>query len=847
MKWTLFQLQKRLVYWPLMLMVFVWNSMASPSYQIDVWQTDEGLPQSTVTSIAQTRDGYLWLGTQNGLVRFDGVNFKVFNENNTPAIQNNRMVQLFVGRQGTLWVSGEQGELLCLRSGRFSYYKIPGHGPFNYARAMCDDSDGHLWMVTCDWQLLRFGNGGFKVLSTNWVLKAAQPYAVASDQSGRVWVQTERGLAALQDGIFHTIWNETNAGNFYVDLAASRTGGIWVAANGCLRKFESGHWVANLGVYHWTNTPLYDLYEDGEDRLWVATMGSGLFRYGPDGKVLHLTTKDGLPSDFVRCVMEDREGNMWIGMEGGGLCRLKPGVFQTLGVRQGLSSDQVMSACESTNGSFWIGTDGSGLDHLLRNGKVEHYGSSQGLRNGHVWSVVQDQKGEIWVGTWDGFFRDENDRFMDLSDGMKIGRQVLAIYDDHRGDVWLGQQGLGGITKLHGDERTLIRIPGASSSIDVRVILRDSTGSLWVGTENEGLYRRQKGQWTHFGKKEGLASDTIWTLRADRDGTLWIGTCGGGLSCWRNGKITTWTTKSGLVNNVICQILEDDRGNLWLGSYGGVFCVSKRQLALCAGGSNTIHCVKYNKSDGLPSIQCEGGFEPSGLQTKDERLWFPTVKGFAIVNADQVPHNPFRPPVTIDEVVLDGNTLLPNGDAIGANTLGSDLEVPPNNQRLEFQYTALSLTDPDNVQFKYKMEGFENNWNSVGTKRTADYSHIPPGHYQFHVIACNNDGVWNNTGDSLAITVLPYFWQTTWFLSLVVLATLGGVAGSVRYVVKRRMQRKIDRIERERAVEAERGRIASDIHDDLGARLSEIVILRACLKNHAHRFKPIYGASGRSC
>ena len=825
MKWAMFRRQKRAICRLLVLTAFVRGATASPSYQFDVWQTDEGLPQSTVTSIVQTRDGYLWLGTQNGLVRFDGVNFKVFNEDNTPAIKNNRFVKLFVDHEGTLWVSGEQGELLCLRNGRFTYYRMPGKGTaFSYARAICDDSEGNLWVVSCDWQLIRLGRGGFTVPSGDWSLKGIEPDAVAEDQAGRVWVQTEQELAVWQDGKFQTTWSETNAGNFQVDLATSRTGGVWVAANGRLRMFESGHWVANLGAFASTNSPIYDLYEDSHNRVWVATMGTGLFRYSSDGTVLHLTTKDGLPSDFVRCVTEDREGNMWAGMESGGLCRLRLATFQSLGVHQGLSSDHVTSACESTNANFWIALNGDGLDRLSSDGEVEHYGPSEGLMNGHVWSVLQDHEGIVWAGTWDGLFKREGDRFADLSDGVTIGRQVFAIYEDRQGNIWLGQQGFGALTRLHGDKRTVIKIPGASPSLDVRVMTQDFSGSLWIGTENEGLYRWQNGQWTHFGKNDGLASEAVWSLQADNDGTLWIGTCGGGLSRWEDGKITTWTTRNGLINDVICQILEDDRGNLWLGSYGGIFRVSKSELGFSTSETNMIQCAGYDKSDGLPSIECVGGCQPSGLRSRDGRLWFPTVKGFAIIVPDKVPFNPLPPPVVIEGVAVAGITAV-------ADTLDGDLKLPPGRRRLEFQYTALSLTDPEKVRFKYRLEGLESGWNEAGPKRTADYSYIPPGHYQFHVIACNNDGVWNNTGATLAVTELPFFWQTTWFMALAMLTTLGMVAGSVRYVVKGRLQRRIDRIERERAIEVERGRIANDIHDDLGARLSEIVILSELAQN----------------
>ena len=813
-----------------MLLAFLGESAAWPLYQFDVWQTDEGLPQSTVTSIAQTRDGFLWLGTQNGLVRFDGVHFEVFNHNNTPAIKNDRMARLFEDRQGALWVSGEQGELLCLRDGRFISYEVPGKGtPFNYARQMCDDAEGNLWVVTCEWRLVRLGKDGFSVPSGNWSLEGMQAAAVAGEQGGPVWVVTDRELAIWQSDKFKGLSSENTGGNFHVALTGGRRGGVWVAANNRLRKFAAGH-CEELGAYAWGDSPIYDLYEDSRNRLWVATMGNGVFRYNADGTLLHLGKRDGLPTDFVRCVIEDREGNTWIGTEGGGLCRLRAATFQSLGVQEGLSSEQVTSICESTNRSFWIALDGGGLDHLLSDGKVNHYGSSQGLMNGHVWSVIQDHRGSVWTGTWGGLFRSDADRFTDLSDGVNIGWPVFAMYEDHRGGLWLGQQGFGALTRLFGNGQDRIQMRGTSSSLDVRVIMEDSAENLWVGTENDGLFCCRSSQWTHYGKKEGLGSDTIWSLSPENDGTLWIGTCGGGLSRWYNGAITTWTSKNGLCNDVICQILQDN-SELWLGSYNGVFRVNKQQLIQCEPNSNRVQCVSYDKTDGLPSLECVGGFQPSGLRSQDGRLWFPTVKGFAIVDPKQIPHNPLPPPVLINGITVDGTTLLPRGDAVGCETLGTGVEVPAGKRGLEIQFTALSLTAPQKARFKYQLQGFEKGWNEAGTRRSAEYSYVPPGHYQFHVIACNNDGVWNNDGASLAVTILPFFWQTTWFMTLVVLTSLGGVAGSVRYAVRRKLQRKIERIEQERAIEAERGRIANDIHDDLGAGLTEIVILSELAQN----------------
>jgi signal transduction histidine kinase/streptogramin lyase len=594
-----------------------------------------------------------------------------------------------------------------------------------------------------------------------------------------------------------------------------------------------------LGPFAWNNFPLYDLYEDSRQQIWVATMGGGLYRYAADGSVLHLTSQDGLPSDFVRCVTEDHEGNLWVGMENGGLCRLKPVTFQSLGFRQGLSSDHVTSMCESTNRSFWIATDGDGLDELLSDGEVHHYGSRQGLMNGHVWAVLEDHQGGVWAGTWDGLYRRSGSGwFADLSDGLTIGRQIFAIYQDRQNRVWVGQQGFSALTQMHGDDRTIVKIPESSPSLDVRAMVQDSVGGFWVGTENDGLYCLRAGRWTRFGGKEGLGSESVWSLLADDDGAVWIGTCGGGFSRLKNGKISTWTTKNGLINDVICQILEDDNNNLWLGSYGGIFRVSKSELA--SGATNLmIRCIGYDKTDGLPSIQCVGGCQPSGFRSQDGRLWFPTVKGFAAVNPNAVPCNRLPPPVIIESVTVDGIPLMPPANPSGTGVPSGTLKVSPGRQRIEFRYTALSLTNPGKVRFKYRLEGIESDWNDAGAKRIANYSYVPPGHYKFHVIACNNDGVWNNAGDSLAITLSPYFWQTATFLSLAVVAVLGSVAGSVRHVVKRKMQRKIELVERERAIETERRRIANDIHDDLGAGLTEIVILSELAQNPGETYDAV--------
>ena len=799
----------------------------SGSYHVESWLADKGLPQSTVTAVAQASDGFLWIGTQNGLARFDGARFNVFDEVNVPEIKNSRIVQLFADREGSLWIGAEKGTLVRLKDGKFSAYTLPGRGTtYNYVRAFCEDGDGALWLNTCEWQLIRLANDQFSVPSTNWNLSGTRAQAVTADAAGRVWVGTDKELAVRQKGVFDTVFSQSNEPNFAVEfLAPRREGGCWVAANGRLRRTDAGDRLGDVAPYQWTNSPVYGLFEDSNDCLWVATFGSGLFRYDTNGSVLHLTTKDGLPSDSVRCVMEDHEGDVWVGAEDGGLCRLGLALFETIGPEQGLASAQVMSVCEG-NDELWIGSNGNGLDSWRR-GVVKHYGPESGLGNGHVWSVLQDLQGVVWAGTWEGLYRNAGNGFTGVSDGSTVGWETLALYEDSHGDLCVGQQAFNGFTRINGSNRTVVTIPGASTSLDIRSMIEDPSGAFWIGTADDGLFRMKEGQFRRFGKADGLRSDAIWCLHIDQQGFLWVGTSRGGLSLWRDGHFVSWTTQEGLPNNVICQILEDDDGNLWLGSYGGVFRVRKDELLRGAEtGSMRAQCRRYGLEDGLPSLECQGGFQPSGCRTRDGRLWFPTVKGLAVVDPKHVSKNPVAPPVLMEETLLDGGvaaSALAGGKAA--------LKIPPGTRRIEFHYTALSFAAPNEVQFKYKLEGFEDNWIDAGNQRAATYSHLPAGTYHFHVIACNSDGVWNEEGASLAVVASPYFWETGWFFALATAAVIGVVAALARGAEARKMRRRVELAERERAVEQERARIARDMHDSLGANLTEIAMLSELAQN----------------
>jgi signal transduction histidine kinase len=436
-------------------------------------------------------------------------------------------------------------------------------------------------------------------------------------------------------------------------------------------------------------------------------------------------------------------------------------------------------------------------------------------------------------------FNREHDQFVRASDDVNIGGSVTALYENSLGVLWVGQQTLGGLACWRDGHALALRIPGTAPGRDVRALTEDSEGALWIGTNGDGLYRFKDGQFTRFGIAQGLSSETIWCLLAEPDGGLWIGTVHGGLSRWRHDTITTCTTQNGLANNVICQIFDDHRGHLWLGSHEGVFRIRKDELDRFAdGASQTVQSLSFTKADGLPSMECSGGSQPSGCRSRDGRLWFPTVKGLAVIDPSKVTLNPLPPPVVIEEALVDDVAAplvrattaaerSPSGLANGLSMDPTQLQMGPGKQRVEFRFTALSLTAPQKVHFKYKLEGLGGDWVDAGTRRVAHYEYLPPGEYRFHVTACNNDGVWNEAGDMLALTVLPFFWQTGWFRVSAAGFLVGLTALMAQQISTRRLQFKLRRAEQQGALERERTRISRDIHDDLGARLTKIGMLTA--------------------
>jgi signal transduction histidine kinase/streptogramin lyase len=607
------------------------------------------------------------------------------------------------------------------------------------------------------------------------------------------------------------------AQSYVQGICPARDGNLWVASEHLLRKWNGSGWVDNGIAAPWVNSPLTAFKEMPNGALAIGTQDQGLYLLMPQGEWMHFSRGNELLNDWIRSLCIDTEGNLWVATGGGGLALLRAGTIVAMNPPDQWQGRAVLSVCASRSGAVWIGTEGAGL-YRIENGQWSHFGQAQGLANLFVWSVAEDTRGNLWAGTWGaGLFLRHDDVFkrapgiqnitlpmpalLPQADGLLIGTEAGLLRYCGTNAVWIGQQ-------------------PASVRADIRAIVEDKDGAIWFGALGGGLACLKNGQVQHYGKADGLSSDFVQCLHLDSSGALWIGTFGGGLDRLKNGAFAAITARQGLPNNIIGAIVDDDLGHYWMSSHAGIVRVAKANLDLCADGkTNFVHCDTFVRGDGLPTLECSTSFQPSACKTADGRIWFPTGKGLVAADPRDIHINNRPPPVAVEEVRVDGQAVA------GGSTVANPLRIEPGQHRIEVDYTALSFVAPEKVQFRYRLEGLKTGWVEAGTKRSADFTYLPPGHYVFHVVACNNDGVWNKTGAAFAFELLPHFWQTTWFLVLSAAAIMAAAGMGVHLDARRRLHRKLELVERQRAVEQERARIARDIHDDLGASLTRISLL----------------------
>lgn len=779
------------------------------------WGSDEGLSPGQVMTMLQTQDGYLWFGSDGGLMRFDGVNCEVYDTRNTPEMTVNVVGTLFEDGQKRLWagLNGAGGGLLCrTEDGRFKFYGKADGLENERVRTLTEDSDGRLWVGTDGGGLYQFENGKLHAFRGNTNLPSQFISKLIPAVGGGIWVGGNARLTRVQNGVVMAdLSDEGDLPSDTTTLLGDSTGVVWVGGNTGLYRLE-GRKFSKVDGADGPSCCVQALCFGVDGRLWIGTT-RGLYRMeGND--FYRTTTEQGLSGNLVNAIYRDREGSIWVASDVPGVDQIRFTRFSSLSTRQGISHPITTSIFEDDRGDMWIGSH-QGINHYSK-GVVNHWTARDGLAANLVFTACQDQQGRIWVGTVNGLNRLDEGKIHGFGQQADLPSPVTwCLYRGRDGTVWAGTRR--GVVRIR-EERfeTYNHNNAGLSHDDVRAICEDGAGNLWVGT-SYGLNRFENGRFVSFFEAAtNRPFNAVIALHADQEGNLWIGTMEQGLARYRDGKFTSYTRDEGLYDNLIYAILEDDEDNLWMSCNRGIYRVNKAELnAVAEGRAKRVNCTVFGKADGLLSTECNGTVQPAAWKSRDGRLWFATTKGVAVADPGHHRRNEMPPPVSIAAVLLDQNQFAPT----------NGITVTPQTRSIEFRFSAQSFIAPELVRFKYYLEGLNTHWLPATPERSVHYSYLPPGAYRFRVTACNNDGVWNEAGASLRFVVQPPWWRSLWFGAVAIAAFVGLIGGGARVMTRRRYRKHLAELARQHELEQERSRIARDMHDVLGSELVKISML----------------------
>jgi signal transduction histidine kinase/ligand-binding sensor domain-containing protein len=757
-------------------------SISLADYGRQAWAMENGLPQNTVQALAQTKDGFLWLGTEAGLVRFDGVEFQTFDRNSVPALPGNDIRCLLAARDGALWIGTGAG-------------------------------------------LARWKDGASRTFTAQDGLPDNGILTIEETQDGSLLVWTEQGPARMSgdrlvpatnvDAFPRAALTSPGQNPGAVIFEAQMSDGMQVTADRSALKLTESKKPAGISTRlvvgkELPGSRIQAVYADREGALWIGT-NAGLVRW-LNGRVDRFPVTDPLSTASILTLMEDREGNLWVGTETGGLDILRDQRFHTLDTRDGLTSDRITTVVEDSSGTLWAGTREDGLNALRREESSDGWRVDRsltvkdGLASNVILSLAAAPNGDLWVGTPDGLSRIRGnavDTFTS-ADGLPDDF-VRSLLIDPDGSLWIGtrrglthsapvKSGPGSVAGM----KTYTTENGLGSDL-VGAMARDTRGELWVATL-AGLSRLRGDTISNFTTANGLSSNVVTALLPRADGTLLIGTQEHGWDAWDGNRFSA-ATQNGLEQATIHAILDDGSGHLWFAMGNGIARCDCNETAGAGAAGSCSNWMEFGTADGLRSRETATNSHPSAWRSRAGQLWFATPRGLVEVDPAHFPVNTIPPPVVLERLQVDDVSQPLHG-------AGSWLKVSAGRVHFEFDYAGLSFVAPQKVRYRYVLEGFDHGWTDAGTRRAAYYTNIPPGKYTFRVQAANNDGIWNTSGAAFTFELKPHFYQTLWFYALLLLA----LAGLVLLVLKRRLYV----AEREfKAVLGERSRIAREIHDTL--------------------------------
>jgi signal transduction histidine kinase/CheY-like chemotaxis protein/ligand-binding sensor domain-containing protein len=765
---------------------------AITQYAHTIWTTQNGLPQNSVRAIAQTTDGFLWLATMAGLVRFDGAQFTVFNLANSPGITDEHITALTAGLGNTLWLGTSTG-VVHYGNGQFQALANTAALPHPTVRALLVDAAGTLWIGT-ERGLAKFQKGELTTVFRG--RGEATVHALLEYPKGTIWAGTNGGLKKIADGaITSYTTDEGLGGNPVWAMAASHDGTLWIATRpGGLSAWREGRFRNYTQRDGLTHDGIVALLIDPDNNIWIGTDGGGLDRM-TDGKITSFQTRDGLSNQTVRCLFGDAEGSLWVGAAGGGLNQLRGQRLTIRSMRQDLPSDVVRSIFADARGDVWLGT-GAGIGRVS-NGHTIDYSHADGVSSSLQWPVLHDRKGDLWSMSEPGLL--ERFRGARLHDpaahqSWPLRGATRLLFEQRDGTVWAGAASR--LMRFSGESVTIFGRENGVASENNRLLIERADGTLWLGGD-KGLQQFRGGRFLPpIGRAQGLAGDSVMAAVEDKSGGLWVICGGAGITRIAGGRFASLTKANGLPDVDMYGMLEDDFGQFWIMSRSGLLRVSEAALRKIAErGSGKVRMELFDSST-APEGSSDFSYNvfPLAAKLRDGSLWFPTYGGVLIVDPARQKRDVRPPPVYVERVETGGKDTLRDG---GAFRSGRNLQIA---------YTAVSFVRPERVLFRYRLEGFDGDWIDAGTRRTAYYTNLPPGSYQFRVIACNHDGVWNEAGDSFRFSVSPRLYQTAWFYLPCALLFVVAAASLMHWWMERARERErklTERIE-ERTAELRR-------------------------------------------
>ena len=735
-------------------------------YSHSVWQRQNGLPANAVNVGFQGHDGYLWLGTSAGLFRFDGVNFKAVNTNPANGKNVETISALCVTKDSSLWVGTAYDGLLRIKNEKVTLFdpKVDTTFKINSSqiRVLLESRAGNLWIGTSN-GLYKYSNGRFSMipLNPNFIT------ALTEDSRGRIWIGTHLGVYLFDDVLAKQVDSITTINglphNMVISLFSDSQGNVWIGTYSGLVSWNHNKITIYNSIVGLPENHVTAIYEDRDHNLWFGTY-KGISRFS-DGKWSRFTTDDGLTNNHVLSIIEDFEGSLWVcTIEG--LNRFKDVNITTYTTKEGLANDNISGVTEAPDGSLYFLDDMSSTITQFKDNRVSK------IYHSIVGPSVVARDGSLWIGQTSWLINVKNNQLIqyDSINGLPV-RWISAVTEDNRSlIIFIDRIGIRRFVKGHVEPYLMKNGKQYPSLEYVACFYYQPNDILWIGTTG-GLVKIQNGESTIYRQTEGLAGNWVSSIFDDKKGSLWISSPSEGITHYKDGKFTPITFKDGLFTNEIYCILCDDSGSVWLSSPRGIGYIKHQELDDYIGGRiKSIHTQVYVTADGMKSDECTGGYQPSGWKAHDGRLWFATKEGAVMIDPKSFRRNVLPPPVLIEQMIVDEKV----------EPLDEFARLSPGKEKLEFHYTALSFLIPERILFKYSLEGYDHEWVNAGTRRVAYYTNLPPGHYRFRVVACNNDGVWNETGASYAFELVPHVYQTYWFFGLLVVSIAGTGFGVYR-------------------------------------------------------------------